>query len=291
MARPVLKTPLCELLGIEYPILLAGMGGGDGFARAELAAAVSEAGGLGIIGAAGWTPEQIHDECEKVRSLTKKPFGIDILLPASAENPPANAAAIDPSYNAWAEGAIERLGLQAPPPSPAPTADGLTPRQRQDRQVEAIISEKPKLMAAGLGQPGALREVTARRRHRGAGARGKREDGETRKGRWRRHRRRAGPRGGRPHGTRRQLRPDAAGGRRYRADAGRCRRRCRRWTRARCRVGAGRPGRLGGHGIPRDERGARAAGPQAALRRDERRRTHASAACSAARRCAIPIRS
>ena len=60
MARPVLKTPLCELLGIEYPILLAGRGGGDGFARAELAAAVSEAGGLGIIGAAGWTPEQIH---------------------------------------------------------------------------------------------------------------------------------------------------------------------------------------------------------------------------------------
>src|SRR5688572_9586347 len=153
MARPVLKTPLCELLGIEYPILLAGMGGGDGFARAELVAAVSEAGGLGIIGAAGWTPEQIHDECEKVRSLTKKPFGIDILLPASAENPPANASAIDPSYNAWAEGAIERLGLQAPPPSPAPTPDGLTPRQRQDRQVEAIISEKPKLMAAGLGSP------------------------------------------------------------------------------------------------------------------------------------------
>ncbi len=153
MARPVLKTPLCELLGIEYPILLAGMGGGDGFARAELAAAVSEAGGLGIIGAAGWTPEQIHDECKKVRSLTKKPFGIDILLPASAENPPASVQDIDPSYNAWAEAAIERLGLQPPPPSPLPAPDGLTPRQRQDRQVEAIIKEQPKLMAAGLGSP------------------------------------------------------------------------------------------------------------------------------------------
>jgi NAD(P)H-dependent flavin oxidoreductase YrpB (nitropropane dioxygenase family) len=153
MARPVLKTPICELLGIEYPILLAGMGGGDGFARAELAAAVSEAGGLGIIGAAGWTPDQIHEECEKVRSLTKKPFGIDILLPAGAENPPAGPQDIDPSYNAWAEGAIERLGLTAPPPPPASTPDGLTPRQRQDRQVEAIIKEKPVLMAAGLGSP------------------------------------------------------------------------------------------------------------------------------------------
>ena len=158
MARPVLKTPLCELLGIEYPILLAGMGGGDGFARAELAAAVSEAGGLGIIGAAGWTPEQIHDECEKVRSLTKKPFGIDILLPASAENPPANAAAIDPSYNAWAEGAIERLRLQAPPPSPAPTAgrpdtaSAPGPPGRGDHQREAEADgRRPR-------QPGALRQ-------------------------------------------------------------------------------------------------------------------------------------
>ena len=153
MARPVLKTPLCELLGVEYPILLAGMGGGDGFARAELAAAVSEAGGLGIIGAAGWTPDQIHDECEKVRSLTKKPFGVDILLPAGAENPPSDPADIDPAYDAWARGAIERLGLTPPPASPAPTSDGLTPRQRQDRQVEAIIREKPVLMAAGLGSP------------------------------------------------------------------------------------------------------------------------------------------
>jgi NAD(P)H-dependent flavin oxidoreductase YrpB (nitropropane dioxygenase family) len=154
MARPVLKTPICELLGIEYPILLAGMGGGDGFARAELAAAVSEAGGLGIFGAAGWTPEQIHDECEKVRRLTKKPFGVDILLPAGAVSPPANPGeAIGPEYNDWAEGAIGRLGLQTPPAEPARAPDGLTPKERSDLQVEAIVREKARLMAAGLGSP------------------------------------------------------------------------------------------------------------------------------------------
>jgi NAD(P)H-dependent flavin oxidoreductase YrpB (nitropropane dioxygenase family) len=89
MARTVLRTPLCDLLDIEYPVILAGMGGGDGFARAELAAAVSEAGGIGVIGAAGFTPDEIHEECEKVRSLTKKPFGVDILLPAGTGTLPA----------------------------------------------------------------------------------------------------------------------------------------------------------------------------------------------------------
>ena len=52
MSRKTLRTSLCDLLDIEYPILLAGMGGA---ANAELAAAVSEAGGLGILGAINLT--------------------------------------------------------------------------------------------------------------------------------------------------------------------------------------------------------------------------------------------
>ncbi len=167
MARPVLKTPLCDLLGIEYPVIQAGMGGGDGFARAELAAAVSEAGGIGVIGAAGFTPDEIHEECEKVRSLTKKPFGIDILLPAGTAaafpgTPPDGSNnpidQLDPVYRAWVDGVIERLNLQDPGP-PAVTARTLeainyTAQERQDRQVEAIVKERVKLLAAGLGSPG-----------------------------------------------------------------------------------------------------------------------------------------
>jgi NAD(P)H-dependent flavin oxidoreductase YrpB (nitropropane dioxygenase family) len=166
MARTVLKTPLCDLLDIEYPVILAGMGGGDGFARAELVAAVSEAGGIGVLGAAGFTPDEIHAECEKVRSLTKKPFGVDILLPAGTGTLPSSPAEahanpidlVPPEYKAWAEGAIERLGLQQPLPSPetARTLESMnyTALERQDRQVEAIIQEKVKLLAAGLGSPG-----------------------------------------------------------------------------------------------------------------------------------------
>ena len=71
------KTRVCELLGIEYPILQGGMAW---VATAELAAAVSEAGGLGIIGAGGMPGEILREEIRKARSLTDKPFGVNIML-------------------------------------------------------------------------------------------------------------------------------------------------------------------------------------------------------------------
>jgi enoyl-[acyl-carrier protein] reductase II len=71
------RTRVCELLGIEYPILQGGMAW---VATAELAAAVSEAGGLGIIGAGGMPGEILREEIRKARSLTDKPFGVNIML-------------------------------------------------------------------------------------------------------------------------------------------------------------------------------------------------------------------
>ncbi len=63
------------MLGIHYPILLGGM---LFVGRARLAAAVSMAGGLGIVGSGAMTPEQLRDEIRVVRSLTDRPFGINI---------------------------------------------------------------------------------------------------------------------------------------------------------------------------------------------------------------------
>jgi nitronate monooxygenase len=74
----MLKTPLCSTFGIDVPILNAGMGGG--VAGAELAAAVSNAGGLGVLGMGGCPAPMIRDEIKKVRSLTRKPFGVNIIL-------------------------------------------------------------------------------------------------------------------------------------------------------------------------------------------------------------------
>src|SRR5436305_9225622 len=79
-----LRTPICDLLGIEYPILLAGMGG---VSYAELCAAVSNAGGFGTLGVAGRSQREVRDEIKKVRDLTDKPFGVDLLaaVPESLE--------------------------------------------------------------------------------------------------------------------------------------------------------------------------------------------------------------
>ena len=74
------KTRVCDILGIEYPIVLAGMGGAS---TPELAAAVSNAGGLGVLGAAGCGPKQLREWIRRTRELTDKPFGVDTLLPAS----------------------------------------------------------------------------------------------------------------------------------------------------------------------------------------------------------------
>jgi enoyl-[acyl-carrier protein] reductase II len=78
-----MKTLLTELLGIDHPVMLAGM---NGVAWSDVVAAVSEAGGCGVLGAEGWPPEQLRDECQKVRSLTQKPFGVDFLI-AVNDNP------------------------------------------------------------------------------------------------------------------------------------------------------------------------------------------------------------
>ncbi len=79
-----LRTPICDMLGIEHPILLAGMGG---VSYAELAAAVSNAGGFGTLGMAGRSHKEIADEIRKTRDLTDKPFGVDLLaaVPESLE--------------------------------------------------------------------------------------------------------------------------------------------------------------------------------------------------------------
>jgi enoyl-[acyl-carrier protein] reductase II len=69
-----LQTPVCQLLGIELPILQAGM---STFTSAELVAAVSNAGGLGIIGALGRRPDDLRDEIRRVRNLTSRPFGVN----------------------------------------------------------------------------------------------------------------------------------------------------------------------------------------------------------------------
>ena len=73
---PGMRTRLTELLDVEHPVLLAGMGG---VSYAALVGAVSEAGGFGCLGASTMSTEELADECRQVRALTGKPFGVDLL--------------------------------------------------------------------------------------------------------------------------------------------------------------------------------------------------------------------
>ena len=71
------QNAVCRLLGIEYPIFQGGMAW---LGTAELASAVSEAGGLGIIGAGHMPPEVLRAEIQKVKKATKRPYGVNIML-------------------------------------------------------------------------------------------------------------------------------------------------------------------------------------------------------------------
>lgn len=72
-----MKTRITDLLGIEYPIIQGGMAW---VADCHLAGAVSEAGGLGIIGAANAPADWVRDQIRKTKKITNKPFGVNVML-------------------------------------------------------------------------------------------------------------------------------------------------------------------------------------------------------------------
>ena len=73
----MIKSKICDLVGIKYPIFQGGMAW---ISDAVLAAAVSEAGGLGIISAMNANAEYVREEIRKCKGLTNKPFGVNIML-------------------------------------------------------------------------------------------------------------------------------------------------------------------------------------------------------------------
>lgn len=73
----MIKTSLCDILGIEYPVIQGGMAW---VATGELAGAVSNAGGLGIIGAGNAPADIVRKEIRKVKQITTKPFGVNVML-------------------------------------------------------------------------------------------------------------------------------------------------------------------------------------------------------------------
>lgn len=139
----MLRTRICDELGIEYPIFGAGMGG---VTLSELVAAVSNAGGLGVMGATSLTPEQLREEIRRVRSLTSKPFGVDLLMPVGL--PPNLSQVQVPSLPPFLEPLLDEIkDLPDAPPRVALTEEFTR------RQFQVVIEEKVPVYASGLGTP------------------------------------------------------------------------------------------------------------------------------------------
>ncbi len=138
-----LRTSLCDLLGIRYPIVQAGMAGGP--TTPELVAAVSNAGGLGVLGAARLTPDQLIEAIRAIRKLTGKPFGVNFLL-APPELGNQDIAAVQSFLDRF------RQELQLPP---GKTSLALPP-SRLPEQLKIIFQEQVPVLSIGLGDPSKL---------------------------------------------------------------------------------------------------------------------------------------
>ena len=146
-------NPLLDRLAVDLPVILAPMGGGPG--TPEMAAAVSNAGGLGSLAAAYLTPDEIAGAIRRVRSLTAKPFNVNLFAGGYGAAPVAGAEP-EPMLSILAE--IHRgLGLPAP---------GLPPLERDPfpDQLEAVLETRPAVFSFTFGIPGsdALRRLRSR---------------------------------------------------------------------------------------------------------------------------------
>ena len=164
MAKPVLRTKLCDMLGIDYPILSAGMGptliGERTGAPVELVVAVSEAGGLGVLGGSGFTVDELRDAIREIKAQTDKPFGVDLLLPKFVDKGGAGSVdqiplsevlkTIPESHQDWIKKVKAEMGL---PDTELMVRMDRTVR-RPKESVQVCLEERVPLFCAGLGNPG-----------------------------------------------------------------------------------------------------------------------------------------
>lgn len=162
MSSMTLHTPLCDIFGIKYPILLAGMGGAS---TPELAAAVSNAGGLGILGAAATGPDELSEWIKRTRKLTDKPFGVDTLLPSTVPSSGTSSqfrAELPQGHVDFAKSFKQRY--QLPDPERRAARGGMAfSRDFFMKQIEVVLDEKVPVYVSGLGDPGFMvKEAHAR---------------------------------------------------------------------------------------------------------------------------------
>ena len=167
MGKRVLRTKLCDMLGIEYPILSAGMGptliGEKTGAPVELVVAVSEAGGLGVLGGSGYTVDELQQAIREIKKQTDKPYGVDLLLPKyldlkggiggtdAAELPLSEVLKTIPqAHQEW----IHKIRKEMKIPDVQIMIRRNTTTMLPKESIRVCIEERVPLFCAGLGNPG-----------------------------------------------------------------------------------------------------------------------------------------
>lgn len=143
-----LQTPLCDMLGIEYPIIA--------FSHCrDVVAAVCNAGGSGVLGALALSPERLVAEAEWLRAHTDKPFGIDLVFPSNAPDMATREqlmSMVPEDYRKFMDKVKTQMGL----PYNVYTEETLEfgiggTHEWQMKQLEAALKFKPAFIAAALG--------------------------------------------------------------------------------------------------------------------------------------------
>jgi len=141
-------SALCSTLGIRYPIIQSGM---SRVAGPDLVAAVSNAGGLGILAALRLEPEQLRTEIRRIRELTDAPFGVNLWLHPAVVAPSAPES-IDPGALAAAQQKLNEIrghvGLAASTTLPSKFPELVA------KNFEVVLDECVPVWSIGLGNPG-----------------------------------------------------------------------------------------------------------------------------------------
>lgn len=151
-----LHTRLCEAYGVEYPIVA--------FAHTkDVIAAVSRAGGIGVLGAAGLDPEEIRSAIHWIRErVGDRPFGVDLLLPASFVEGNAEdlEAQIPDGHRVFVQRLKSEGNIPDPKPLDKPPTSGIGPDmlRRARAQLDVIFEERVPIFASALGSPAFLIE-------------------------------------------------------------------------------------------------------------------------------------
>ncbi|GAA0437790.1 nitronate monooxygenase family protein [Lentibacillus halophilus] len=146
------ENTFTQQLGIRYPIIQAGMAGGT--TTPELIASISNAGGLGTLGAGYMSPEQMKTAIQKVKELTDRPFGVNVFVP---EIPDASETAIE-NANELLRPFREELNLKEPDVS-KPSTDLF------EKQMEVIIEERVPVCSFTFGVPSEERVQQLKQKH------------------------------------------------------------------------------------------------------------------------------